>query len=243
MLHIAVCDDEGAICAQMKNALEQISQAIQERVEIEVFYSGEKLCKFLYEGIYFDIIFLDIELMMMNGVEVGRKIREEMNNQATHIVYISGKESYAMELFEIRPLNFLLKPLKYWKIEEVFKTAIKLIRNNNQIFEYQNGRSYYRLPIKDILYFESHGKKIEINMTNEVQEFYGKLSAIETQLSKLDFIPIHKSYLINYAHVIESQYDQVRMSNNAILPISQQNKKQVRDRLLQMKQREVNDDA
>ena len=42
MLHIAVCDDEGAICVQMKNALEQIGQAIQERVEIEVFHSGEE---------------------------------------------------------------------------------------------------------------------------------------------------------------------------------------------------------
>lgn len=243
MLRIAVCDDEGAICVQMKNALEQIGQAIQERVEIEVFYSGEELCRPLYEGIYFDIIFLDIELIVMNGVEVGRKIREEMNNQDTHIVYISGKDSYAMELFEIRPLNFLIKPLKYEKIEEVFKTALKLIQNNDQVFEYQNGRSYHRIPVKDILYFESHGKKIEINLTNGIQEFYGKLSMIETQLNKLDFISIHKSYLINYAHVIESQYDQVRMSNNAVLPISQPNRKQVRDRLLQMRQREEKNDA
>ena len=243
MLHIAVCDDERAICAQMKNALEQMGQAFSERIKVDTFHSGEELCKSLYEGIYFDIIFLDIELMMMNGVEVGRKIREEMNNQATHIVYISGKDSYAMELFDIRPLNFLLKPIKYEKIEEVFKTALKLIKNNNQVFEYQNGRSYYRIPVKDILYFESHGKKIEINLINEVQEFYGKLSMIETQLSKLDFISIHKSYLINYAHVIESQYDQVRMSNNAVLPISQQNRKQVRDRLLQMRQREEKNNA
>lgn len=243
MLHIAVCDDEKEICEYMEIVLERISRTFSIKIEVEVFYSGEKLCQALYDSMYFDMIFLDIELITMNGVQVGRIIREQMANETTHIVFISGKDSYAMELFNIRPLSFLIKPLKYEKIHEVFSTAIRLIQKYNEVFEFQNKRSYYRIPIKNILYFQSNGKKIIIIMADEAKEFYSRLSIIEKQLKGAPFIPIHKSYLVNYAHVVEAQYDKLRMSNNDVLSISQQNRKMVRNMLLKMRQQEVKNDV
>ncbi|MEL7568552.1 MAG: response regulator [Dehalobacterium sp.] len=81
-------------------------------MEIEVFFSGEKLYQFICEGACFDIVFLDIELPKISGIDIGKKIRDEMHDETTKIVYISGKDSYAMGLFDVRPLNFLIKPIK-----------------------------------------------------------------------------------------------------------------------------------
>lgn len=68
--------------------------------------------QFICEGACFDIVFLDIELPKISGIDIGKKIRDEMHDETTKIVYISGKDSYAMGLFDVRPLNFLIKPIK-----------------------------------------------------------------------------------------------------------------------------------
>ncbi|MEW8973710.1 MAG: LytTR family DNA-binding domain-containing protein [Tissierellaceae bacterium] len=228
MLRVAICDDEKKICSQLKDVLEKISMKFSQEIDLAIFYSGEKLCECLSKDIYFDIIFLDIELEMMNGVEVGRKIREEMLDEITQIVYISGKESYAMELFKVRPLDFIIKPLKFEKIEEVFKIALRLIKGSQGVFKYKFGYTTYSVLIKDILYFESRDRQVKIHTVNGINRFYGTLKDTHDKVREFNFIDIHKSYLVNYNHVIKFEYHQVTMSNKSVLPISQSNRKKVR---------------
>ena len=237
MLRVAICDDDKALCMQLKGMIDEIIENTDEVYEITVFCTGEELCDLLYNGIHYDIIFLDIELCEINGVEVGKKIREELNDELTQIVYISAKESYAMDLFDIRPLNFLVKPLKREKIESVFITARKVLGSSNQYYEYKVGNVNLNVIINDILYFESSGRKVKIILKDDVNEYYGKLSEVEEKLKNSDFFFIHKSYFINYNHVIEYSYEYVKMSNNEVLGISQNNRKAVREKLLQKKQR------
>lgn len=237
MLRIAICDDDKELGIELESMLNEISKNTGEVFEISVFYTGEGLCDSLMSGSRFNLIFLDIELCEINGVEVGKKIREELNDEITQIVYISAKESYAMELFDIRPLNFLVKPLKIEKIKYVLKTARKVLGSSNQYFEYRVGNVNFNVLISDILYFESSGRKVKVVLKNEVNEYYGKLSEVEEKIKNDDFFFIHKSYLINYNHVIEYSYEYVKMSNNEILGISQNNRKAVREKLLRKKQR------
>ncbi len=234
MLKIAICDDDKALCMQLKDMLNEIIENTD--AEIYVFNTGEELCDLLINGSRFDIIFLDIELCEINGVEVGKKIRNELNDELTQIIYISAKDSYAMELFDIRPLNFLVKPLKREKIESVLKTAKKIMLSSNQYYEYKIGNVNFNILISDILYFESSGRKVKIILNDDIKEYYGKLSEVEEKIKDNDFFFIHKSYFINYNHVIEYAYEYVKMSNNEVLGISQNNRKAVREKLLQKKQ-------
>ena len=133
MLRIAICDDDKELCIELKSMLNEISKNTGEAFEISVFCNGEGLCDSLMSGNRFNLIFLDIELCEINGVEVGKKIREELNDEITQIVYISAKESYAMELFDIRPLNFLVKPLKIEKLN-TFLNSKESIRQQQSIF-------------------------------------------------------------------------------------------------------------
>jgi DNA-binding LytR/AlgR family response regulator len=238
MLHIAICDDESTICAQIEDILLSLRDTLPVKIEIEVFYSGDDLYRFITSGACIDLLFLDIELNTLNGIEIGKKIREELNNEATQIIYISGKESYALELFEIRPLNFLIKPLQANKIEKSVRKAIEFFEKGNQFFEFKNGRNLIRIPVKNIQYFESNGRKIKVFTQNEVYEFYGKLSEIEQLLCGKDFFQIHKSYLVNYFHVAEYQYESIRLTNKEELAISQQNRKSVGNWLLQRRREE-----
>lgn len=237
MLRIAICDDDKIICRQLEDMLCEISEGIHQEVETEVYFSGEELCNFIFKGNSYDMIFLDIELYEINGVEVGRKIRNELNDEHTQIVYVSSKESYAMELFDVRPLNFIIKPIIKEKLESILLTGIKLLDKENRFFEYKNNNVSFSVPVNDILYFESNGRKVNIVLPEETKSFYGKLSMVEEQINNNDFIMIHKSYLINFNYCKEYTYEYVKMSNDEVLTISQNNRKTVREKIMQRKLR------
>lgn len=111
MIRIAICDDEIGTCSDIENMILDFADSHALQIETEVFYSGETLYRFLKSECVFDLIFLDIQLLEMDGILVGKQIREQLKNEKVSIVYISSKETYAMHLFQVRPLDFLIKPI------------------------------------------------------------------------------------------------------------------------------------
>lgn len=124
MFHIAICDDEVILCRQIEKYLEEY--IARNLVKTEIFYSADKLYDALNKGEYYDLIFLDIEFQLSNGVEIGQRIRMELECEKVQIVYISAKQSYAMELFPIRPMNFLVKPISRIDVINNVDKAIEL---------------------------------------------------------------------------------------------------------------------
>ena len=120
MNKVAICDDESAICTQIERIVEKFSRQEAVAMDVELFLSGKVLCRFIESEHSFDIIFLDIELGDINGVEVGKFIREKQNDQVVQIVYISAQTKYCMELFDIRPMNFLEKPIDEVREQDKF---------------------------------------------------------------------------------------------------------------------------
>ena len=95
--------------------------------DIDTYYSGDRIIKDLEERVYFDILFLDIEMKKMDGVMVGHYIREQLHNDSMLIIYISSYTQYAMELFQIRPMDFLVKPISPQRMYEVLDIAVRLL--------------------------------------------------------------------------------------------------------------------
>jgi len=101
MYEIGICDDGENICSQLEKYLCQYAKEKSFQFDILVWYSGEELRDYLTQGGHLDILFLDIELFKMSGIEVGNYIRNELDNLGLQLVYISGKSSYAQQ-----PLGF-----------------------------------------------------------------------------------------------------------------------------------------
>ena len=117
MYRIAICDDEKSTCAEIESYILMYSKLRFIRNEIEVFYSGEAFCEYVKQGNFFDLLFLDIELPAINGIEVGKFVRTSLGDEKMDIIYISSKINYAMQLFQNRPMDFLVKPVKYSAVE------------------------------------------------------------------------------------------------------------------------------
>lgn len=229
MFKIAICDDENLVCAEIESIITEYKSQYKDEIETEVFYSGNDLCNQMSMGNYYDLIFLDIEMQILNGVAVGRKIRGDMDNQTTQIVFVSAKDNYYRDLFEIRPQNFISKPIDASKIIAEIKKAQTLTGKLNGLFSFKIGHDTFKIPCKNILWFESIDRKVKLVGINREDVFYGNLDEIEQELLKHQFLRIHRSYLINYFHVTRFKYTEVTMSNNITLPISQLKQKIVRN--------------
>lgn len=229
LFSIAICDNEKSVCTQLEDIILKYQEQTSVEIETEVFFSGEELCKFMKNEHSFDLIFLDIELKLMNGIEAGRIIRQEMDNQTIQIVYISGKENYYKDLFEIRPMNFLQKPIEERKVINSILLALKLYDRLGGMFSYKKGHETYKKSVKKIIYFESVDREIRMISTDGEELFYGKLNDVYKQVARYCFMNIHKSYVVNYYHIIKFKYDEVTMSNSISLPISQLKRKEIKE--------------
>jgi len=233
-LFIAICDDEIQIGTLLEKDLIEILDSINIKYEIDVYYTGEDLYNKMESGVHYDLIFLDIEFAQnaINGVEVGKLIRDAQKNNLVSIVYISWEKNYAMELFDIRPLHFLVKPLNYEKIEKIIRTYLDISGLLSGVFTYKIGHDTFKARVKDIVYLENRERKIIIVFSDgRSEEFYGSLKEVyEEQLKGFDFIFIHASYVVNYDHITKVEYNQLFINNSALpLPISKHRRNDVRE--------------
>lgn len=227
-----ICDDEKSTCSELEEII--LKYAKEKRVPLvtEVFYSGDILLDYLKRE-KINILFLDIELPGKDGVMVGKYIREVLEEENIFLVYISSKENYALQLFQNRPFDFLVKPIEQAKIYHVLDNICRISGKNSAEFKFQVQNSTYCILYKDILYFQSAGRKINIVMKREVRTFYGKLNEIEEKLPENLFLRIHKSYLVNKSYVKGFTYEWVKMLNGDVLNISKINRADVRRKILE----------
>lgn len=231
MYKIGICDDGNSTCAFIENVILQYAEGKKISIETHVWYTGEELCEYLRQGHKLDLLFLDIELFELSGMDVGAFIRTELEEWIMQIVYISSKQSYAQQLFQTQPMDFLVKPISEVQIEKSLELAWKILGKNVKKFEFQSGSEYYRIPYGEILYVCSEGRQIMVRTTHGEIRFYGKLNDVRQNLTE-DFIDIHKSFAVNKKYIWQYTYSMVELENKEILNISHAYRKEVRERLL-----------
>ena len=208
-MNIAVVDDEEAI-------REQIGGFIKKRnpgFDISGFATGEGL---LAAGKDFDIIFLDIQMDGMGGIEAARTLRQSGVDAV--VIFITGIREYVFEAFDVSAFHYLLKPIEEQKFMEVLGRAAEEAgkrkgQKERQIFIRAKNQGY-TLNLNSILYIESRGKKVEIHTTDmeDVIESYAMMDELEGQLGD-GFYRCHRGYLVNMAHIVRYDSDSIFLSS------------------------------
>ena len=152
MWSIAVCDDNRRQCRELAALLEIYGEENRIAVETEVFYDGCSLSKRMREGKRYDLIFLDVLMEGMDGIEVGNRIRRGIGDEEVQLVYMSRVRDHAELLFPNRPLGFLRKPLLREEIYRLTDYARKLGFQSQKFFLYHKGRILYQVAYKEIRY-------------------------------------------------------------------------------------------
>jgi len=232
MINVAICDDDKELTAHIEEIVYTISREHGINVDVDVYWDGKNLADDIVDGERYDIIYLDIEMKQESGIDAAKRIRYV--DQTVLIIYVSSYETYAIETFELRPFRFVVKPICMEKFREATIAAISEIQRYDTFFHYQFDKTHHRILLKKIIYFESNKRKITIVSENGSDEMYGKLNELEEELkySKIQFLRIHQSYLVNYLYVKEVAYDSIVLTDNTKLPISEDRRKHIRQKFI-----------
>lgn len=230
MIRIAVIDDVTAVCGQLEKYLFHIANKYDVTVEVETYRNGEEFCSDLNSGEIFDLIFLDIELKALSGIEVSRYIRDAMGDELQQIVFISAKKQYSLELHSFHPLDFLVKDIRENDVETVFKRFLKIDEIRNDVFEFKVGHDIRRVKIQDIKYLTINNRIVSVVLKNgNTVEFYGTLEKIYIgQLKKFNFLFLHKKYIVNPIFIEIYEYDKVVLNDGTVIPIGSSRRKEIR---------------
>lgn len=226
MIKIAICDDEEIMTSQIDNFIHEICDKENIPVDIDVFYSGQRLEKEVTDGAKYDLIYLDIQMNNGDGITAAKNIRKMDENVL--LIYVSSYDKYMMELFRLDVFAFIKKPIEYTNFEKIFLDANRKICNQKVYFSFQYKNQEYKIPCIDITYFESSARKIVVHTKDGGEEnFNGKLLEVEEKLKsgKIPFLRIHQSYLVNYHHIRSRSKTVVTLTNGINLPISEDRRK------------------
>lgn len=217
MIHIAICDDEDGflfleyklVSAYMKNHAYQFL--------IDTFSSGIELLQVNDNIVDYDIIFLDINMEELDGIETAKKIRE-CGSQA-YIVYVTAFVTYALEGYKVDAIRYLLKESDTLEpsIEECLDSIIHRMnyKENRENFAFLEGERI--LSPDEIVYIESNLHKLTFHLAEKNKKSYSmyeKLDILDQRLSNYGFCRIHKSFLVNLKYVQEIKRYTVKLTEN-----------------------------
>jgi len=225
MIQVAICDDDVAITGYAESLIFKLGQSLRQKLEVTVFFSGKEFCDYLSKtNDIFNIVLMDIEMGSITGVDAGRKLRENVGNDQTLLIYISSYNNYYKDIIDLNVFCFVPKPFNVDEFNMKLKKAIERVNYQRQFaqlpdFSFQkNGRDIF-IPLKSIKYFESKKRIIYIYTTTSTYTYYGSLNTEEKKLPKDIFCRIHRSYLICFAYMTSITAQSVTISD-ITLPIS-----------------------
>ena len=194
VLNIAVCDDSIQVCSEVESIVLEYGKEKAIDIKTEVFYGAESLYKELEKGYEIDLLFLDILINDSSGIDIGETIRNEFQKDTMQIVYISSHREYAMELFKIRPLDFLIKPIAADEIRQKIDIVVKTSINCKNIYNFKSEGAEHKILISEILYFKRNGRTIELFTSEKTYNIYESLEKQFLKLRQNNFFYCHQSY-------------------------------------------------
>ncbi len=209
-----VIDDEPLAIDIIQNYLDRIDDTIVTRCENAV-----EALRLLREE-KFDIIFLDIEMPMLTGLEF---LKSLTNPPA--IIITTAYRDYAVEGFDFEVVDFLLKPISFGRFMKGFERALKTTKNEEvetdaeQSLFIRSDRSHIKLRVADILYIESMKDYVKVKTINQDYITYQTLTAISEALPGDKFLRIHRSFTIAIQKVTKIKAGYVEIEGEDI-PIS-----------------------
>lgn len=216
MLKIAMCDDEKSQISLLRNILSIHLDLKGLDYRIYEFSSGEALLDSIAKENY-DIIFSDIEMAKLDGIETAKNIR--LHNKKSIIIFVTAYPDFVFQGYEVKAFNYILKPYKSEKIGQVLNAALDELEDIQDKFYIVESKSKTeKINLSNTFYFTSDKRKVNAVTSNGIIDFYDKLDDLENNLPSF-FVRIHQRYLVNINFVSSVESNSLSI-NGESLPIS-----------------------
>lgn len=223
-MKIAICDDSLTDAKLLRDICMQNSLLSESTIDIFTC-STDLLNKYKSNTANFDLLFLDVEMPGLNGIDLGKEIK--VISKKNILVFTTNYPQFAIDAYDCEAFHYILKPCNKEKVFSVLEKVFDKyqILHQHHIVKVRN--QTYRIPIQDIYYIECCRKHVIYHLKNRTIETVDKLSSAYAALTDLGFYQVHQGYIVNFDKVYEFKDYSVVLDDNRTVMMSVRKKKEV----------------
>ncbi len=221
MIRIALVEDDASYRQELKAYLEQYARENGEEIDVKTFADGDEIAQD-YRAEY-DIIFMDILMRFMNGMQAAREIRKK--DEEVIIIFVTNTAQYAISGYEVNALDYVLKPINYYAFSKTMERALaKVKRDEEKFIVISNKYSAYKVNENAIQYVEINGHSLIYHTRDGDFGAVGTMKEVEEELSGEHFFRCNKCFLVNLKYVDAIEGDDALVAGEPV-QISRSRKK------------------
>ena len=223
MINIAIVEDDDSAALILRDYLTYYQE--KNDIQFDITRFNDALSFLSDRRVLYDIIFMDIELPNLNGMDAALKLREF--DKESVLIFVTNMAQFAVKGYEAGALDFMVKPINYQDFSLKMDKAINIVKTNAEIeLVIRKVDGFVRLSTKKIIYIEVTGHTLCYHTTEGDIIASGSLSKMEDKLRPYNFMRCNSCYLVNPKYIQSVQGYDLLMSNGDVLKISRPRKKQ-----------------
>lgn len=230
-VRIACCDDEKEQILYYKELFANYEIRHEVELVIDYFLSGTFLLESVENGNSYDVIFLDMEMPQLSGLDVAREIRS-VRGRDTRIIFLTSFAKYMQESFDVRAFHYIVKPVGFDEFERKLQDAIHdILKDEENITVFKSDEDDIIVRTNDIVYIEKQkaAKMMSIHTIKDILYVKGNMNAVEDTLKVKHFIRTHRSVLVNMRHIKRIRKTEVVLSNGETVPVSRRKEMEIKE--------------
>ncbi len=233
MNKIIICDDREADRKKYSRLINKFAARQNLEIEIVMFESGKALL-FEMEGNRqdVDIIFLDIHMPGIDGMEVAKKLREF--NYRGEIIFLTVSQDHILDAFDVGAFHYIIKDqCTMRRFEEILLNGIEKAREREKEYIcFTGGGESINILLASIRYFEVTNRIITVHYEEDKAfGFYSTMGKLETRLRGYGFVRVHRSFLVSIAHIEVLLYGKVKLRGGVEVPVGRSYYQEVKNTL------------
>ena len=218
-MKIAICDDEICFGQELRALLTHWAARNDLSLTLYQYTNGDDLLTAL-QATSMDLIFLDIIMPLLNGMDTARELRNA--GITVPVIFLTSSKEFALESYEVKALNYLLKPINNQKLFSVLDEFLKSFEASAETFTAHTADGFCKITLNDVDYLEAQNKQVLVYLSDgsilKIRELFSKCEGVFTP--EKGFFKCHRSYIVNLSHVKQFTRTLITTGISSSVPIS-----------------------
>lgn len=235
MIRIAICDDEEKFARPLKEFVKKSMAEYGQTPDLLVYTDGRMLAADIEEGLWCDLLLLDIEMPKLEGMELAARIRGRLPEAL--IFFVTSHTEYAVKAYELSIFRYIPKTELESCLPLALGDACRILeRRTGECYLIESPRRIEKIPIDRVVYVCKKQKYSVIvwnraDQTREEVPVRKPLGQIREEFNREEFLLVERGYLVNLYHVERMEDGQILMDSGDLLPVSRGRAREVREQI------------